>query len=143
MITSVKTALITIAIVATIAVLFFGFFFVEMMGMGGWEPNKDSPYAVRMHNADSQLRLGMTQKQVKAIFHADIAAHPSDVMEDSSNAFEGHGNPVWSDETDLTAFEPRPHWWTSYDTAWTVRAGFDNKDRLIHHRLQMDKAGGP
>lgn len=138
-----KPLAIAVGVVVIVVVLFVGFMFIQFMGMGGWEPDKNSSYAVRMRAMDARLRLGMTRQQVKAIFHADIASNHRDTAEDSSNAFEGAGNPVWSSETDLTAFEPRRHFWNSFDTAWTVRAGFDKNDKLIRHRLQVDEAGGP
>ena len=85
----------------------------------------------------------MTRQRVRAILHADIVANPGDWIEYFSDAFKGDGNPVWPNETDLIALEPRPHFWNSFDTAWTVRAAFAKNERLIHHRLEMVAACGP
>lgn len=136
-----RSTIVALGIVATV---FFGFVFIQAMGMGGWEPDKSSTYAVRARAVYGQLRPGMTRRQITAIFHADAAMHPlDDTIEHTSNGFWGHGVPTWPDELDLYIFESRPHFWDSFDTTWTIRAAFDKQGRLSHRRLQIDPAGGP
>ena len=50
---------------------------------------------------------------------------------------------VWNDEPDLYVNERRQFFWSSYDTAWTVRAGFNSDGHLIHHRVDAERTNGP
>jgi hypothetical protein len=145
-----RVVTIILGIIATVAALSVGFVAMQFMSLGGWEPDEHSPYATRMRAIDARLQPGMTRQQVKAIFRADVAANPGDMMLDSSDTLGGtlpvsriHLNGIGSNEADLTAFEPRRHFWNSFKTAWTVRATFDRNDRLTHHRLAMDASGSP
>jgi hypothetical protein len=135
--------IIAVAIVVLLIGLFLVFLYTQFMGLGGWEPDKTSAYAVRARSVDGKMHPGMTRQQVKAIFQADIAANPGDNTEDTSNAYWGRDVPTWPIESDLYITEPRPHFWNSFDTGWTVRVAFDKSGKLIDHRLQMDAVGGP
>ncbi|HZO93058.1 MAG TPA: hypothetical protein VFB22_04760 [Candidatus Baltobacteraceae bacterium] len=48
-----------------------------------------------------------------------------------------------ADEADLDVFEPRPHFWNSFDTIWTVRARFDKRGLLIRHTVDLDDCCEP
>ena len=98
-----------VAVFLLLVLIVVGFVFIEVMGMGGWEPNKDSPYAQRARSIDAKMHSGMGRQAVKGIFQADIAANPSDSTEDTSNAYWGRGVPTWPLESDLYIIEPRPH----------------------------------
>lgn len=137
---------IWLLIAAALIVLLFAFFafvYAQLMGWGGWEPDKNSVYAKRAHFIDSQLRIGMSRDAVTAIFDKDTLNHPRDSWESTSHAYWGHGVTGWADEADLYIFEPRPHFWNSFDTMWTVRAGFDKHRRLIHHTVDLGDCCGP
>jgi hypothetical protein len=123
-------------------VLLLAFLYFVATGMGGWEPHRDSAYAVRARSIDAKLRPGMTRQEIKAIFQADIDSNPKDSTEDTSDAYWGQGVPTWAVESDLYITEPRPHFWNSFDTGWSVRVGFDN-GKLAHHVVEMSEVNGP
>jgi hypothetical protein len=101
------------------------------IGMGGWYPDSASSYALRVKAIDAQLYPGMPRRDAAKLFAADVGQHPNDVFGDSAN------------ELDLDAIEPRKFFWNSFDTAWSLRATFDKRGKLIRHDVQPVQVGGP
>jgi hypothetical protein len=131
---------------AAVVVLLLGllvFAYMQMMGLGGWEPDANSSYAKRARLIDSELKIGMPRDAVTAIFHKDALEHHGDSWKNTTHAHWGNGVSGWADEADLYIFEPRPHFWNSFDTMWTVRAGFDKRGRLIHRTVHLGDCCGP
>lgn len=139
----VKWVMGFLASLVLLIVLFFAFIAFELKGSGGWDPDKNSPYAARARAVAIKLHKGMARSEVRKIFADDIARFPSDTVEDASDAYWGEGVPRWPEETDFSVFEPRRHWWNSFDTTWTVRTRFDKHGKLFEYNLRMDAAGGP
>jgi hypothetical protein len=135
--------LLAAAVLLVLLLIFFTFVYAQFMGWGGWQPDKSSVYAKRADLIDDQLTIGMSRDAVMAIFHKDAVAHKRDSWEKTSHAYWGNGVTGWADEADLYIFEPRPHFWNSFDTMWTVRAGFDSDGRLIHHTVHLGDCCGP
>ncbi len=124
--------------------LFLAFLYTQLMGLGGWEPDEHSEYAARARTVNSELHDGMTRTQVRRVFHDDIVAFPKDSVEDSSGAYWGEGIRRWAIETDFSVFEPRKHFWNSFDTMWTVRTRFKQDNGvLIEHSLRAFVCCGP
>jgi hypothetical protein len=134
----VAATVLSVAVVVSLG--FFGYVFVVASGVGGWTPNARSPQAVRARAVDGQLRPGMTRDEVIALFNADKYANASDGVLES---LAGSSARVWNDEADLYVNERRQFFWNSYDTAWTVRAGFNSDGHLIHHRVDAERTNGP
>jgi hypothetical protein len=137
-----KIVRITIGVLSAMLLLFLGYTYFELMGCGGWQPDRNSVYAERARKVNRALRTGMSRAEVRAIFRNDVKAFPADSIEDTSNAYWGQNVPTWLDETDLFIFEPRPHFWNSFDTGWTVRVRFQH-GKLAEHRIQLSDVGGP
>jgi hypothetical protein len=135
------SALVFVLALAVVAFLgFIGYIALVASGLGGWSPNAHSSQAPRAHAVDAQLHSGLMRDQVIALFKADTYAHPGDGVEESLASASWR---VWDDEADLYVNEPRRYFWNSYDTAWAVRAGFDMKGHLIHHRVDAERTNGP
>ena len=139
-----RLAAIAFVVVAfTVIVLYAVFIYLQLSGIGGWEPNPGSVYAARGRAVNATLRNGMSRDEVKEIFRKDIALFRTDSTEDTSNAYWGKGVPTWPIESDLFIFEPRPHFWNAFDTEWTVRARFNSRGKLIEHNLHPSDCCGP
>ncbi len=139
-----STLRVWLSLAATLLVLLLLFFaFVYAQLLGAWQPDRSSIYAKRADFIDAQLKIRMSRDDVRAIFQKDTAAYKLDKWERTGHAYWGNGVTGWADEADLYIFEPRPHFWNEFDTVWTVRAGFDNGGRLIHHTVDLGVCCGP
>ena len=135
-----KWLIIGLSIFSLLAVLLAAYIYAELMGWGGWSPNPNSAYGVRARSVSARLRYGMTRHQVGLIYRTDIVEFPSDETEDDAHYI---GEPAWKAERDLFIFEPRTHFWNSFDTGWTVRAEFNQQGKLISHTVIMEAVHGP
>jgi hypothetical protein len=138
-----RVAIVVAAALGVVALVSFGFLsyiVVVASGLGGWVPNADSAQAIRARAVDAQLRPGMTRDEVVALFKEDTFTNATDGMNES---LAGSSERVWADEADLYVNEQRRFFWNSYDTAWTVRAGFNSNGYLIHHRVDAERTNGP
>lgn len=82
----------------------------------------------------------MTREEVLALLNGDTYKNSGDKMVAS---LAGNRDRVWSDEADLYLDESRRYFWNSYDAMWIVRAGFDDRGYLVHHRVDVQRNNGP
>lgn len=135
--------LLIAAAIIVLLLMFLAYVYAQLMGWGGWEPNTNSAYAKRAHLINSQLKIGMSRDAVTAIFDNDAAQYHADRWGNNSHTYGNPGEPPWADEADLYVFEPRRHFWNSFDTLWEVRAGFDEGGRLNRHTIDPEDCCGP
>lgn len=138
--TSKIVVAISAAVMLVAVCVAVGYVLFVASGLGGWEPSTRSTEAARARAVDGQLRVGMTRDQVLAFFESDTHLNPGDGMQAS---LADSSDRLWDDEADLYINEPRRYFWSSYDTAWTVRAEFDSRGHLIHHRVDPIRTNGP
>jgi hypothetical protein len=131
---------VALVLVVIVSLGFSCYVFVEASGLGGWTPNSSSSQAARARAIDAQLHPGMTRAEALTLFKADSDMNVTDGMNES---LAGLSERVWNDEADLYVNEPRRFFWNSYDTAWAVRAGFNNNGYLVHHRVDAERTNGP
>jgi hypothetical protein len=67
--------LLIAAALLVLLLMFFAFVYAQVMGLGGWEPDKSSVYAKRAALIDAQLTIGMSRDAVTAIFQKDTVAY--------------------------------------------------------------------
>ena len=128
-----------------VLVLFVVFEAYVGLGLGGWQPNPQSVYAMRARRVDSSLHVGMTRKQVHRVYAVDIGENPNDwseVNKPDDPSDRRFASEV-SDEMDLIIFEPARYIWNSFGTHWIVRAGFDRAGRLMKHEVDNQSCCGP
>jgi hypothetical protein len=98
-------------------------------------PDPNSPIAQRASKVNAELRLRMSRSSVERLFNADVGSYPGDLTETSGWHCTGCGD-YWSNELDLDAFDPRPHFWDDHGISWTVRTRFDRNDELVQHEVR-------
>jgi hypothetical protein len=129
-----------LVLIVAVSLGFLSYVFVVASGRGGWAPNAGSSQAVRARVIDAQLHPGMTRGEVLTLFKTDTDMNATDGM---NKSLADSSERVWSDEADLYVNERHRFFWNSYDTVWTVRAGFNNNGYLIHHRVDVERTNGP
>ncbi len=92
-------------------------------------PDSDSVFGLRAKTIDGQLHAGMGSAAVQRVFWDDVRSYPADLDEIPG--------PSWPGEIDLTVNDPTWLWLNPYDTQWTVRVGFDRRDKLVWHRVDV------